>query len=499
MIHSPELFEFTEDAVLSSICRESFHEFFLTFWPYLSGEKLVENWHIKFLCDELQLVAEQVFLDKPKLYDLVINISPGSTKTSIVSIALPAWMWTRMPHFWSLNTSHTDHLALDHAVKCRDLMRSDLYQRLFPEIQMKADQDRKGLFANTLGGRRLSVGVAGKVTGFHGHLITIDDPLDPEESYSEAELKRVTRWMQQTLPMRGIWKTDTPWILVMQRLHQADPSGDMLANNNGRLRHLCIPGELNDEFPIEPPELRRFYRDGLFDPVRIPRHVLNDSKRRLGAYGYAAQIGQTPIPLGGGSFKIQNLAIVNGNAPRMVRMVRSWDKAGTPNGGNYSAGVLLGWDANDQPWILDVERGQWGARDREDVILNKCKLDNAGAFAKFRDGHGSVLTITEIEGGSGGKESAESTIRNLAGYHVTAYHPTGDKVSRAYNFASAMGIKDHVHVLNREWTQDWIDEHKYFPYGKFDDQVDATASGYTRIARKGVVAGGIRSLLMTGR
>src|SRR5688572_470905 len=89
--------EVDEDDLAQSICRESFYHFVKEFWEVLIPEELVPNWHIKFLCDEAQKLAERIFRRLPKEHDMVVNIPPGTTKSTIFSIMFPAWLWTRQP------------------------------------------------------------------------------------------------------------------------------------------------------------------------------------------------------------------------------------------------------------------------------------------------------------------------------------------------------------------------------------------------------------------
>jgi predicted phage terminase large subunit-like protein len=272
----------------------------------------------------------------------------------------------------------------------------------------------------------------------------------------------------------------------MQRLHQADPTGEWLDRVSGEVesdvRHICLPAELiYDEqkkpLYVNPPELAGFYEDGLMDPIRIPKKVLQAKLKILGAYGYAGQMMQSPVPLGGGTFEVDKLELRNDPSANIIRKVRSWDKAGTQDGGNFSAGVLLGEDKKGRFWILDVVRGQWSAAGREALILQTAQMDGKGVEIEL-----------EIEGGSGGKESAENTVKMLAGYIVRATHPTGDKEARAYPLASQMG-SGNVICLLKEWTKEFVDELRYFPSGRYDDQVDAASSAFNRVARKKITIG----------
>lgn len=469
-----ESISFSEENLLASISKESFYDFLVQFWDIIVEEPFVDNWHIKTLCDELQVVAERVFRNEPKEYDLVINIPPGSSKSTICSQAFPAWCWTRMPSAKFICASYAHQVALKDSLKTRDIVQSERYQKCF-DLSLREDENTKGLFTNTKTGFRLSVGVGGLVTGFHGHFLIPDDPINPEEAFSEAELRSANRWMTVTLPTRKVDKQVSVMILVQQRLHQADPSGEILARTNWPVKHLCLPGELTKM--VQPADLAANYREGLMDPVRLPRAVLEKMQEELGAYGYASQVLQDPVPLGGGMFETDKLVLVDDAMP-MLREVRSWDKAGTQDGGAWSVGVRMGVDRTGHYWILDVRRGQWGSTKREEIMLATAEEDGD-----------DVVVLIELEGGSGGKESGENSVRNLAGFRVITYHPTGDKEARAYPFSSMVG-GGNVHCLKRKWTKDFIEELRYFPLSKYKDQVDAVSSGFNYLARKKKRVGG---------
>src|SRR5262249_57547565 len=89
--------------------------------------------------------------------------------------------------------------------------------------------------------------------------------------------------------------------------------------------------------------------------------------------------------------------------------VRSWDKAGTASGGAYTAGTLMHLMEDGRFVISDVVRGQWSALDREQQIKSCAERDKRNCKL------GTYEVGVEQEPGSGGKESAEATIRNLPG------------------------------------------------------------------------------------
>lgn len=377
-----------------------------------------------------------------------------------------------------ISASYARDIAMDLSRKSRDVIKSDRYRKTFPDIDIRDDQDAKGFFVNTQGGERYAFGVGGAVTGKHGHFIIVDDPLDPNRAVSEADLRAANRWMEETLPSRKVNKVTVPTILIMQRLHENDPTGARLAKaDKVPVKHICIPAELTDN--IKPAKLRDYYVDGLMDPHRLPYAALVEAEAQ-GQYAYAAQYLQTPIPRGGAMFHTDKLLVEKPPA-RFTRKVRFWDKAGTAGGGAYTAGVLMARDVDGVFWVLNVVRGQWDAHRRESLIEGTAKSDTI------------VTTVgVEQEPGSGGKESAEATARRLAGFHVVLYRvgkSDGDKEQRADPFAVQVNA-GNVKLAKGDWNQAYIDELRFFPRSKFKDQVDASSGAFNILARARIVVGG---------
>jgi len=483
---------FDEYDVLGSIVREDFYEFVKEFWEVIIPEKFIPNWHIKYLCDELQYIAELVFANKPKEYDLIINISPGSTKSTICSIMFHPWIWTRMPTARIIGGSYAHNLSMDLSRRGRDIIKSEKYQKVFPEIKLRDDQDTKSYFMNTKGGSRYAVGVGGSVTGLHGHFLIIDDPLDPNKAISEAELATANRWMAETLPTRKINKTVVPIILIMQRLHQNDCTANMIEQIKNtqkmdggplKLKHICLPAELTKR--VKPKILATYYKNGLMDPVRLPKTVLNENRAVLGEYGYAGQFLQWPVPLGGGMFKTVKIKIEEDFPVKMtwVQRVRFWDKAGTEGGtGAFTVGLLMGLDCYKRFWVLDVIRVRLDSSAREELIKQTAISDSK-----------DVIIGIEQEPGSGGKESAENTVRNLAGWRVRVDKPSGSNSSKELRADPySVQVNNGNVILRRgDWNANYLSELSFFPYSKYKDQVDASSGAFNMLTARKKRAGSL--------
>ena len=271
----------------------------------------------------------------------------------------------------------------------------------------------------------------------------------------------------------------TPTILIMQRLHQDDPTGHWLAKAKKNVKHICIPGEIRHYGKhLQPEELREKYVDDLLDSNRMSWTVLKDMEADLGQYGYAGQIGQDPSPPGGGMFKIDHIIHTNDipRAANIVKKVRYWDKAATEEGKAeaYTAGVLI-YQLSDARWlIVDVKRGMWGTAQRERIIRSVAEADGQDTYIYI-----------EQEPGSGGKESAQATILNLAGYACYADRPTGKKEFRADPYSVQIN-NGNFRILRGDWNFAFLEEHRLYPYSTYKDQVDAAAGAFNQLVKKKV-------------
>jgi len=480
-------------ALQREINNRSLFDFLEWVWPAYSAQPFVANWHIKYLCKQLEDVAYRVGNRQPKKHDLLINISPGTTKTALCSIIFPVWCWTKWPWMKFITASYSSDLALESAEYSRDIIKSTRFKSVYPEIVIKADKDSKGNFKiavnkgnvtnnkrklqrQEIGGNRFSTSVGATCTGYHADIFIWDDPINPQQAVSPNQLKTVNHWMDQTVPTRKTSKENSVIIGIMQRLHQNDPSGHLLEKQKKNIKHICLPGEsIHFKKFIKPKKLlKKYTKDGLFDKHRMGKSVLEELEADLGQYGYAGQIGQNPAPPGGGLFKVANFTVSAQLMDRrqIVKSVRYWDKAGTAGGGAYTVGVKMHLLKNKFFLIEDVKRGQWSTEVRERIIRQTAIVDGT-----------DVDIVIEQEGGSGGKESAEATIRNLAGFRVKAERPIGDKTKRADAYSVQVNNGSFI-LISADWNTRFKEEHELFPNGTYKDQVDSASGAFNFLVKK---------------
>jgi predicted phage terminase large subunit-like protein len=457
-------------AIEREACRRSLATFVREAWHVLEPAQVYSHgWHIDAVCQHLEAVTYG------DLTRLLINVPPGTMKSMLVNVFWPAWEWGPLerPAMRFIGASHSEALATRDNLKMRRLVQSEWYQERWP-TKLTGDQNAKTYFENEQTGFRLSCPVS-SMTGRRGDRVAWDDPHSVEAAISDAHRETALRVFTETLPTRLNNPDRSAIIVVMQRLHEEDVAGYILAHDLG-YEHLMLPMEFEPErrcytsIGFEDPRTE----DGeLLFPARFPPEVVERDKKVMGSYATAGQFQQRPAPRSGGLFAWEKLEIVAA-PPKLLRVIRYWDKAGTAGGGAYTAGVKLGLGDDGCWYILDVVRGQWAAPKREQVIKATAELDGRG-----------VDIWIEQEPGSGGKESAESTVRNLAGYNIRAERPSGDKALRAEPY-SVQVEAGNIRVVRAPWNQEFIDEHKTFPKGKYKDQIDATSGGFNKLAGRAV-------------
>ena len=449
----------------------------------------VDGWHQDAICEHLQAVSEG------QIKKLLINIPPRHCKSLTVSVFFPCWEWIQNPSLRYLYSSYAEQLAKRDSVKCRRLIQSLWYQsRWSGAFQISSDQNEKMRFENDMMGYRVATSVNGMGTGEGGDRIIVDDPHNVLEGESALKRTNVLHWWDESMSTRLNDENTGAKIIIMQRVHQNDLSGHVLKKELG-YTHLCLPARYEKKNRIVSVVLdrkrsKKENRDIVWEDRRTEmgeplwdkfgEKELTEREKGMSQYAIAGQHQQNPSPRGGGMFEVDKFVIKDSFARNLiVQSVRYWDKAGSKaeDKGCYTAGVLMHKLSNGFTVVEDVIRGQWEAPERERRIKQTAQLDGI-----------KVKIYHEQEGGSGGKESAQSTTRNLSGYRVEADHPTGNKEVRAEAYASQV-CNGSVILINGKWISDYMDECENFPFSTYKDQVDASSGACNKLYMKKSKAG----------
>lgn len=276
-------------------CLDSFFTFVEIMWPTVCVDQFVYNFHIEYICKELQKVSVWLIARQPKKYDLIINIPPGETKTIVVLQLFPVWLWLHDDSMRIISSSHSQHLSYFSAMKSKDCIESELFAMIFEPIIFKENMNGVGHYMTQGGGERLATSVGSKIIGFHAHLRLLDDLVDATAMDSLAQIDAAKRHMD-ALSSRSTDEKVTTNIMIMQRIAVNDPTAYALEKWS-RVKHIKLPAE--DSFEISPPAMAKFYVDGLLNPNRKPHDILVGKKEELGTLKYNAQYGQKTESLDG--------------------------------------------------------------------------------------------------------------------------------------------------------------------------------------------------------
>lgn len=452
--------------------EQSLHEFVKQAWGIVEPDRpFIDGWHIRAMCLHLEAVT------KGLINNLLINVPPGHCKSLLTCVFWPAWEWTTNPSVRWFFASYDQPLATRDSVKCRYVVESPWYQeRWGKKFGIVDDQNQKTRFDTTERGWRLATSVDGRGTGEHPDRIVVDDPHNVRQSDSDAKRQSALDWWDGTIGTRGKVR-GARRVVIMQRLHEADLSGHIL--EKGGFDHICLPLEFEHD-RMKPTSIGwqdpRTVEGEYLWPEAFTPQIVEEVKRDLGSHRSAGQLQQRPTAREGGMFKREWFQIVDAAPREMTRLVRWWDKAGTDDDGDYTAGVLMG-EHKGIYYIIDIIRGQWSYGRRDDLIDLTASVD-------YTEWDGKVTIWMEQEPGSGGKQSAEISKSRLSGYPVHAEPSTGSKEVNAEPFASQCEA-GNVRLVRGPWNGKFLDEATVFPNGKNDDQIEGAAKAFKKLARPG--------------
>lgn len=464
------------DAIEKELASRSLAWFVKLSWDVLEPTTpLIWSWHLDAICDHVQALLE----GKLGTRNLIINVPPGAMKSRIVSVCAPAWVWIWNPSWRGIFASANPRVSVRDSVFCRDLIRSDWYQRLFkPSWEMTADQDAKTLYRNTLRGFRMATSVGSKITGDRADGLFVDDPLDASEAYSQVARQAVIDWYSQAFGNRLNDLNTGTRCIIMQRLHEADLSGYVLKQSGWD--HLCIRQEYEIPESDETTSLNwndpRREAGELMFPTRFPKEILEDEKVRLGSSGYAGQHQQRPYAIEGQIFKradwdwytpISSDPYEIKETLGISRVIQFWDTAFKTDAMNdYTAGITVG-EGKNKYYILDL----W----KQKVEFPELKR---AVLAQAHKWEPSAVLVED-------KASGQSLIQELkreSRYAIKPIKVDKDKIARAHSITPIheAGLCALPNVCH--WVADFLDSLSSFPNGAHDDDVDAFVGAITYLA-----------------
>jgi predicted phage terminase large subunit-like protein len=447
--------------------RAQAREEFFAYRQYIDPD-ILWSWWVQETSLHLQQFYEDLVAGKrPKL----ALLAPPQHGKSRVAEDFIAYATGRNPDWKIIHASFGDELGLRTNLNLQRTIMSPRYQQVFGNTRIGANgwacNNNFIEFAGHAGSFR-NVTVNGAINGLELNLGVIDDPVKGRAE-AQSPLIRERTWAWFTDDFCSRFAKLSGMLIIMTRWHVDDLVGRCIARlpDLKVLRYPAI-AEVADEF--------RAVGEALFEEFK-PLSMLQERRRTLTQASWESLYQQNPIVVGGGILPIEKLLIIPViDRGQIVESVRYWDKGGDGADGAYTAGVLM-HKLHGGRFVIDhVVRGHWAVHEREQKIMMFAALDRKNI-------KGSYQIIIEQEPGSGGKESAEATLRALAGFRAFVDRVTSSKIARAEPFAAQVQA-GNVFLLDGPWVQAFLDEAESFPRGKFKDQIDAAAGAFARLTSK---------------
>src|SRR5215831_5859755 len=308
------------------VLRQDFAAFMgRCFYDLNPQAELLMSWYHEVIAAKLMAVRQG------RIRRLIINLPPRHVKSLMASIAFPAWCLGHDLSAQILCVSYAQDLADKFARDCRSIMMCPWYQRIFA-TRLAAQRLAVQEFVTTRQGYRLATSTGGVLTGRGADIILIDDPLKPEDALSEVLRRAANEWFVHTLYSRLNDKRHGAIVIIMQRLHEDDLVGHVLAQEPWEVLSFPAIAEADEIHEIKTIwGSRRFRRrqGEALHSEREPLDTLDRIRGTIGPYNFAGQYQQSPAPLGGGLVKAEWFKRYrDSDRPEPFdSIVQSWDTA----------------------------------------------------------------------------------------------------------------------------------------------------------------------------
>ena len=449
----------------------SLRDFVREGWSLLEPvSTLIWNWHLDLVCDYLTLIRDGKFRAlHPELEGIIFNVPPRTMKSLLISVFFPIWVWATHPSRRFMFVSYSEKLSTQHSILRRSLIESEWYKKEWGgQFSISRDQNVKSHYENSSRGAMFSTGMQSTATGMGGDILIFDDPLNPEQAISQVEREAVNLRFDTTFRSRINDPATGVKIIIMQRLHELDLTGHVLARESNRWKHVCLPAIAEQDQPWEFPATRTVVNQkagALLWPERLPQSFLDSQRVGMGSWAFNGQYQQRPAPLDGGIIKRQWVRFYRQLPEKFEFMVQSWDC--TFSGGHdndFVAGQV--WARSGGKYFMLPYR----TYERLDFGPTMAAIKSC--HAKFPQAH-AVL----IEDKANGPAIISELQKEIPG--VVAVNPEGGKLARAQATAplweaGSIELPD-PQVFGITWMEEYLHNMCAFPKAAHDDDVDATS------------------------
>lgn len=488
-------------AVTAETCRRSLRKFVKSVWPLIDPAPFVNTWHIDAICDHLS------FVHLGEIKNLMVMVPPRSSKSSVVSVAFPAWIWADEPQEQFLCASYAADLAKLDAAKMRRVVESEWYASRYPNVIILSDENRVDRFSNTEGGYRTTISVGSKTTGLGGNYLILDDAHNAAEVEHEAARKAVITWHDGAWRSRVNNPNTARRIYVAQATHSQDVLHHVLDKEEKRWVVLRLPMEYDGSRKCityknsgkGPEGAKPIFQDprtkpgSLLCPARYDEDTVQAIKEAVTERVWEAQYQQNPQGAGGKIWKKAwwrkwewpkwhpEYRKSERPLPEFIEIIQAYDTA-FEQSEQDSFSVRTTWGLFLHQDMKQLDKGRIGySEERVNAIVLERKKWRPG-FGELRDEAVESFNYWADAGVEPDrvlvekKASGHDLVKELRAKKlpVRAIKVQGDLVYRAH-MASLPLQKGAIWYPDRPWAKSFIEICGQFPDVDFDDEISSAA------------------------
>ena len=424
---------------------------------YLAG------WVHKDICQRLEKFSEQVAnKESPRL---MLFMPPRHGKSTLASVAFPAWHLGRHPDHEFISCSYSGSLAMSFSRKVRQLLREPVYKNVFEKSRLDKDSQSIESWQTTQGGGYVAAGVGGGITGKGANVLVIDDPVKNRED-AESDNNRAATWDWYTSTAYTRLSPGGGILVILTRWHDDDLAGRLLkqaedgADQWEVIRYPAI-AEIDENFRKQGESLH---------PERYNVDALEQIRKAIGPRDWSALYQQNPVSDEGDYFSRDMIRYYEYDEIDTAELnyYCAWDLAiGQRDRNDYSVGIVVGVDEYDNLYVVDVVRGKYDGFELVEQILDLYETWRPGIVGIER-GHIEMALGPFLQKRTRERGLSEAYFKDL-------------KVGRRDKEARARAIQGRMQQgmvyfpKDAVWTGTMVAELLRFPNGTHDDQVDALA------------------------
>jgi predicted phage terminase large subunit-like protein len=434
--------------------RDEYQGNFLKFVKHVWPSFIAGNHH-RIFAEKLEKVA------RGELKRLIVNMPPRHTKSEFASYLFPAWVMGQRPETKIIQATHTAELAVGFGRKVKNLIDSEVYRDVFPELALAKDAKASGRWSTDKGGEYYAVGVGGALAGRGANLCIIDDPVSEQDALSPTALDNIYEWY--TSGPRQRLQPGGAIIIVMTRWSIRDLTAKVLQKQaeGGADKWEVV------EFPAIFPDT-----DKVLWPEFWSREELDGVRASIPVAKWNAQYLQNPTAEEGAIVKRDWWNVWDSDEPPTCSyIIQSYDTAFTKSErSDYSAittwGVFHPDDGDEAAIILlDAEKGRWEFPELKDAALRLYGEYEPDLVLIEQKASGTPLT---------------QDLRKM-GIPVSGFTPGrgADKFSRM-NACAPVFESGMVYAPEARWAEEVIEECAAFPNGEHDDLADSMSQAILR-------------------